>query len=454
MAKSYTLAKTKHPQMFRLMDRERNWRRYVLVERFEVGYDPEKGLPTFWDMEQYVILDGVTTILDGGYTKGKYFDKWNLEHTPEDRDKILAAAGERGDMTHRTIDLMLSGEVTKQGEEAQPFILTRDTLIYNKETSQEEPIENKVWDCLLAFGAFVNAHNAIVYASEMPLYNKMFGYAGTGDAILMLQKECDVDTCKCGPLINKLGLWDWKTSSGIRASYGGQTAAYALAENLHEYLPPAQNLAYTAILRLGTAHVKTGGYEMAAFFNVLEKEEDGPYQSKSLLGAWNRFLGAKRIFDYENKPFSVEKDVIEIPDEIQITVPRFDLETARAEAFVKMNASSPDGFFPAGPIDVSKMNVTEIDSSKIDLAKLKVGVWIRHSLGGVARVTKLTDDGMVSFVNGGFGGQHHISSIREIFDGVPNLTVDPADIETPKAEDVPKKKPLKKVDALKKKLKK
>jgi hypothetical protein len=74
-----------------------------------------------------------------------------------------------------------------------------------------------------------------------------------------------VKVCKCETLVGKIGLWDWKTSSGIRAGYSAQTASYALSENIGQYLPMGREIEYTAILRLGTAHEITKAYEMRAF---------------------------------------------------------------------------------------------------------------------------------------------------------------------------------------------
>lgn len=346
MAKSYTLGETKHEKLFRLMDRDKNWRRYVLVKEFTEEYqnrvaaaEPgEEPKPTFADLKTALYLDGVTTILNDGYTKGSFFANWLSQHTMEEREKILSAAGEKGDKVHRTIDMLISGgDVDGKGT-----LLTRETEVLNRESKQEEPLENDEWDCLLSFESFWSAHAPIVLTSELTLYSTMFEYAGTADAIIILTKACEVKMCKCEELVGKIGLFDWKTSSGIRASYGAQVAAYSLAENMGEYLPPGQAVAYAAILRLGTAHKTTGGYEL----KVIDQD--------ALLDAWQRFLGAKRIFDYEKTPFDPAKDIIDIPDEFVIHAPKFDMEAARKEIEAQMLQE-------AAPVPVDAMTKTLVD---------------------------------------------------------------------------------------------
>lgn len=340
------------------MDREGNWKRYVLVKQWTAAFmeklenDDNPPSPTFADIVEAVYLDGVTTILDGGYTKGAFFANWLSQHTMDEREKILQAAGEKGDKVHRTIDLLL----TSDDEKKEGVMLKRETQIYNKETKQEEPIENDEWDCLLAFASFWNAHEPIVLVSELPLYNTMFQYAGTADAIIILTKACEVKTCKCNEFVGKIGLFDWKTSSGIRASYSAQVGAYSLAENIGEVLPPGQAIAYTAVLRVGTQHKTTGGYEIKIF------DQD------ALLDAWQRFLGAKRIFDYEKTPFDPAKDILDIPDELLIHVPKFDMPAAiaalEAQMDEKLTPTGPE--LPGVPVEAMQKDLLDIPESQIE----------------------------------------------------------------------------------------
>lgn len=290
--KTYELKETKHPDVFRVVDRDGNWENYFIKSK-------------------NVYLPGVTTILNRGYAKGAFFDQWLSQHTAEERDKILKAAGEKGDKVHRAIDLILSGEF---------LMIQRETGIFNRETKDYEKLENDEWDALLAFASFWKVHEPIVLVSEATLYNLGSGYAGTADAVLILTKKCDVRACRCEELVGKTGLWDWKTSSGIRASYSAQVAAYANASNIGEYLPPAGKIEYAAVLRIGTNHKTTGGYELKA------------WSGDALNDAFVRFCGARNIQEFEHRPFDPDTDIQEIPDSIELAVTQFDFKKAEAEA--------------------------------------------------------------------------------------------------------------------------
>ena len=299
--KTYELKPTKHPDVFRVVDRDGEWQHYFIKSK-----------------NLYPV--GVTTILNRGYAKGAFFEQWLSQHTAEERDQILRSAGERGDKVHRAIDGLLSWP------EESTLVISREEGFYNRETKDYEPLSNDEWDALLSFNSFWAAHAPVILTSEATVYNTSYGYAGTTDAILILTKACGVKTCKCEPLIGKIGLWDWKTSSGIRASYSAQIAAYAFSENLAEYLPAGKIVPdYTAILRVGTNHKTTGGYEMKAF-TFLETQAN-----------FHRFIAAKEIADFEFKPFDPETDIEEIPDTIQFTVQKFDFEKAKVEAKAKTN---------------------------------------------------------------------------------------------------------------------
>jgi hypothetical protein len=297
--KSHTLKETKHPDVFRVVDRDGNWENYYVKSK-------------------NAYLPGVTTILKRGYAKGAFFEQWLSNHTAEEQKEILDAAAEKGDKVHRTIDTILSGEYPPG---AQPFHLEREIGIFNRTTKDYEPLANNEWDALLAFASFWTAHEPVVIASEATLYNIGSQYAGTADAILILTKKCDVKACKCEELVGQIGLYDWKTSSGIRASYSAQVAAYANASNIKEYLPlDYESPDYTAVLRIGTNHKTTGGYEFKSW-NTEETD-----------AAFVRFCSARNIQEFEHKPFNPDEDITEIPDTIELAVKKFDFEVAKVEA--------------------------------------------------------------------------------------------------------------------------
>ena len=295
--KTYELKETKDPDIFRVVDREGNWENYFV-----------KSLNAY--------LRGVTTILNGGYAKGAFFDQWLSQHTADERDAILKAAGEKGDKVHRAIDLILSAK--------GKFALDATTGILNRETGDHEPLSAQEWDCMLAFESFWGAHAPVVLVSEATLYNLGSGYAGTADAILILTKACGVKACRCEELVGQVGLYDWKTSGGIRASYSAQVAAYANASNIVQYLPLGYKAPdYTAVLRLGTNHKTTGGYE----FKAWDREATGE--------AFVRFCGARNIYEAEHKPFDPATDIQEIPDEVKFDVPHYDFTKPKIKVETK-----------------------------------------------------------------------------------------------------------------------
>lgn len=326
MSKSYTYQPTKHAQLFRVVDRNENWEHYAFVREFAEDYDPKAqiGPHSFKDV---VYLRGATTILSKGYAKGAFFEEWLLKITPQERDEILHNAGERGDKVHRAIDNILSYEMQPQDFQGtpeewaalkesgkMPVVIERELGVYNRNIKDYEPLSNKEWDDIITLNKFWAAHDPIILKTEMPTYNVAEGYAGTMDAILILTKACSVKTCKCDDLVGKIGLYDWKTASGIRPSYSAQLAAYTNADNIGEYLPTGRTIEYNAILRLGTQHKTTGGYE----FKV--------YDLEAVANGMARFRGAKLIADYEYKPFDPAIDIEDIPDNASFMIERFNFD--------------------------------------------------------------------------------------------------------------------------------
>lgn len=303
--KTYTLEPTKHDDLFRVVDTDGNWKHYFLKSK-------------------NLYLRGVTTILDEGYAKGYGFNQWLLSKTKDEAAEILKVTGEKGDRIHRWIDLVLSGEAGKSK-------YNRLTGVYNKETDDYTQLSVEEWSAALSFATFWNRHAPILFASEEPMYNTEYGYAGTTDGIFMITKACGVASCGCKPLVGKIGLWDFKTGSGIRASYFAQVASYAKAENIHDHIPKEKEIEYVAILRLGTSHVTTGGYEMKWF-------------SADDMSVWfRRFLAAKIIADEGYKPFNPEKDIQDIPDDIEIDLTKVSLEPVEGVVEPKPKAKKKPG---------------------------------------------------------------------------------------------------------------
>lgn len=300
--KSYELLETKHPDLFRLVDRDGNW-------------------TTYFHKPSGRYLTGITTVLDRGYTKGAGYENWLSMKTPAEREAILQAAGENGDKVHRLIDTILSSG-------KQSFELKRGIKVFNRAAQQDETLSNDEWDTILAWCRFWLAHEPVTYASELSVYCLEHGYAGTGDFVGILTKACDVKTCRCEELVGKVGVFDWKTGGGIYASYWSQVSAIVNADNIREYLPAKAHIEYGAVLRIGTNHKTTGGYE----FKTMTADEGA--------AAFGRFLSAKTIADFEHDQFDPDK-IYEVPDAITVPVAVADLKEPEKKSAKKRTPKAP-----------------------------------------------------------------------------------------------------------------
>ena len=285
--KTFSLESTRDKKLFRVVDIDGEWERYF--------YFPKK-----------VYLDSVTAILDKGYAKGTGLINFFKKNTAEEAEVLMNLAGEKGSRLHRAIEQGLD----HQSSGVFPELLgklSRDMVVYNRHSKQDEKLSTVEWNALLSFGSFWTKHEPQIVAIEESVYNLKYNYAGTLDAILILTKECEVKICPCKGLVGKVGIWDWKSGKGLYPSYGAQIASYGNAPSLKRVLG-AKKPEYTALLRIGTAHKTTGGYEMV----VYNKEETHTN--------WDLFLAAHKIAHQEIKPFDPDKEVYEIPDEVNLKV--------------------------------------------------------------------------------------------------------------------------------------
>lgn len=276
--KSYEFVKTDDKDLERVVDRNGDWTHYY--------YKPTN---------QY--LRSVNFILDAGYAKGIGFIQYLKNKSADEIDRKLREAGDRGDAIHQFIKKILSGE--KVGRETQ--VLAEDNIMLRILSDDE-------WDAILSFQSFWNAHEPKLIVYEKAIYNLKDEYAGTLDGIIRLTKKCEVKTCRCNDLVEKVGLYDWKSGGGIWDSYGAQIASYGVAYNLRALA--LQKAEYTAILRIGTSHKTTGGYEFQ------------PYDRQETNIHYKEFLAAKQIADANYKSFNPEKEIYEIPDTLNIKVER------------------------------------------------------------------------------------------------------------------------------------
>lgn len=305
--KTYSLEVTKHPKLFRVVDREGNWRTYAFVKKLKDSFDPKSEKPiTFDDIEEAAYLRGVTTILGEGYPKDKYFQEYLSRTTQEEQKEKLEKAGEKGSKVHNYIDMALSME----GENGGPAVLTRELEVYNRNLKSEETLSDNEWDTVLAWREFWLMHSPILLHSEVPFYNLKEGYAGTGDVICILTRECEEKTCACKGRTGKIGLLDWKTGAAIYPYYFAQVASYAKAENVKDYLPKGKKIDYAAVVRISPK--LACGYKMEA---CKDMKED-----------YQLFLNAKRFASKGSKAFDPAKDIEEVPDSFQLAVQRYDFE--------------------------------------------------------------------------------------------------------------------------------
>lgn len=265
--KSYQLEPTFNPDLRRVVDIHGDWRFY---------YHTPSG----------TYLRAVNAILEEGYAKGARFYQYLKTHTPDEIDRILKQAGDRGDAVHQFIAMIfgnpkLPNRMTPVSDEGGSRILTWEE-----------------WDAVLSFENFWNLHAPILIDYEQSVANLKLGYAGTYDARLRITKTCGNDKCPCKKYVGKLGLYDWKTGGGIYPNYGAQLAAYWKTTTAD----------YTAILRLGTRH-KTG-YE----FQIYNRKESNRH--------FREFKAALQIASADYKPFDPKKEIYDIPETLNLTINR------------------------------------------------------------------------------------------------------------------------------------
>lgn len=265
--KSYTFEPTSNPDLRRVVDLKGDWRHY---------FHSPSG----------TYLRAVNAILEEGYAKGARFHAYLKTHTPEEIDRILKEAGDKGDAVHQFISMIFSHP--KMPNLQTPIMDNGDLRL----------LTHDEWSAVLSFQNFWNAHKPVLIDFEQAIANVKLGYAGTYDARLKLTGFCGNDKCQCKRFIGKVGLFDWKTGGGIYSNHGAQLSAY-------EKIAPAH---YTAIVRLGTKH--RVGYE----FQIYNRRETNAH--------FREFRSAITIASVDYKPFDPKKEIYEIPETLSLTVER------------------------------------------------------------------------------------------------------------------------------------
>src|SRR3990167_10350873 len=123
--KTFTLENTQNPDLFRVVDRQKDWNHYWLKSK-----------------NQY--LRSVNFGLETGYAKGDRFIKWIKGKSEEEADKILKETGERGDRIHQFIARLffLQGKAD------------RFTTVLAEDSLTEVKLIDDEWDAVLSFQEF------------------------------------------------------------------------------------------------------------------------------------------------------------------------------------------------------------------------------------------------------------------------------------------------------------
>lgn len=290
--KTYTFQSTSDKDLFRVVDRNGDWTHYY--------HQPS---------DKY--LRAVNFILETGYAKGYGLIKWLKSKTEEEAERILKSAGEKGDKIHQFINTCL--------EDGGKYNFK--TTAVNDEKGVATLLSYEERDAILSFEHFWKQHDPEIIAKEYPIYDLKHKFAGTLDAIIKINKSCEVKSCSCKNLVGKIGLFDWKSGSGIYSNYGAQLAAYANGENLKDILGE-HKIDYTAILRIGTTHKTTNGYQLETY----DKNETKQH--------YNEFLSAITIASAEYKEFDPKAEIYDIPDEVEFKVKYLDLKAKKKKAKV------------------------------------------------------------------------------------------------------------------------
>ena len=291
--KNYVFEKTRSRSLFRVVDEFGNWRHY---------FHKPSGL----------YLRATNYILHVGFNKGDRFMDYLIRSTPEEARKKLTMAGEKGNKIHNFITHLLINK-------GKATIRTR---VWNRLTERDEMLTFQEWKCIVSFQHFWQQHKPILILFETPVFDLKRLYAGTPDAVLILTKVCGVKSCPCKKLVGKIGLFDWKSGAGIWDDYGPQNASYSNAESMKKMLK-GRSIEYTAVLRLGTRHVKTNGYELKA------------YDKKETETHWKEFLASIVVANATYKPFDPSVDIYDIPEKISIKITREKLKVKNKKKVVK-----------------------------------------------------------------------------------------------------------------------
>ena len=262
---NHTYEKTSDPDVFRVCDRNGDWRFYF--KKSTGQYAP-----------------AVNYIISQGFNKGPRFQNWLLQQRPEEAQRILESAGDRGTRVHAAIRDLIGGNEVKIDQQ-YPSELTKGRF---------EPLTAEEWNCIRGFANWFEEYQPEVMGQEIVVFGNTELYAGTIDFL--------------GTILTNKGriqvLIDWKSSSGIWDEYKLQVAAYWNAYiwgKIDEFVPD-----YTAIVRIGTKH--KAKFEMQLF------------DAKETMDNYKRFLEVKSLHHFVN-PDNDKPNIEDLPSVFKFDVP-------------------------------------------------------------------------------------------------------------------------------------
>lgn len=270
---SFTNEPTDDPTLFRVVDQAGDWTHYFQNT-----------------INQY--LPAVNHILRIGFPKGQGLIEWLKRTTPEEAEKILKTAGERGSKVHAAIrDLIIGITIDIDSQ-------------YKNDNYELERLKADEWSCLLAFAAWAEKFQPAVRQCEVAVWNKNHFYAGTVDFVgtikLTAGDKVYIDdklvTVKEDKKIKV--LLDWKTSKAVHDDYRLQVAAYATCLK--------QPVEYTGVVRVGTSH-KNGGFEI----KLWSKDRTDFH--------FERFIAAKANYEWLENSWT--PTIVDIPTRLSVNIP-------------------------------------------------------------------------------------------------------------------------------------
>jgi hypothetical protein len=194
-------------------------------------------------------VPSVTWIAD--YWPNKFLEDWRARQGLDEAEAIKKAAGEKGSVVHKAIEMILSGQEVRIDTKVPDIAKSTEQEPVTRELTYEELV------CVQSFIDWRNEANPEVLATETNVFSDIHNYAGTVDFV-----------CRIGGVPYVI---DFKTSKNVYRHHELQVSAYRVALENGENPLPEKNPNGTetgknvdvsglkaAILQLGYARNKAG----------------------------------------------------------------------------------------------------------------------------------------------------------------------------------------------------